>query len=335
MTTSRPLRAALLGCGGFAPRHARLLAALPEELELVALCDRNAWKARALSEQHTRGRAAVYTDHARLLDEAALDLLVVCLPPYGHTDEVERAAARGVNVLMEKPIALSSEHAWRMVAAAEAAGIKTQVGFLYRFGAAVERLKALLDAGAVGPAGLLSARYFCNALHAAWWRDRARSGGQLVEQVIHLLDLARYLLGEPRSVYSRQANLFHRDMPDYTVEDVSATVIEFVGGALAVVYATNGAIPERWIHDCRVVTQGLTAEFSDMNHATFVRTDAPGRPPERVGEERDLLLAQLGDMLHAIHTGGPTRTPLRDGAAALDLALAAVRSSAERAEVAL
>ena len=63
---------------------------------------------------------------------------MICLPPYGHSDEVEAAAARGVHLLMEKPIALTSEHAWRMVETSEKAGIKTQVGFMFRFGEAVE-----------------------------------------------------------------------------------------------------------------------------------------------------------------------------------------------------
>ena len=71
----------------------------------------------------------------------------------------------------------------------------------------------------------------------------SKSGGQLVEQIIHMVDLMRYLMGDAISVYSRQENLFHRDVADYTVEDVSATVFGFQSGAIGVIYATNGAIP--------------------------------------------------------------------------------------------
>jgi len=129
-----PLRTAILGCGGFAHRHARLLAELKDEIALVAFCDRNEPKARAFSEQYTAGRAPAFTHHHLLLDRADLQLLVICLPPYGHADEVERAAERGVHLLVEKPIALTAEHAWRMVEAAEKAQVKTQVGFMFRFG---------------------------------------------------------------------------------------------------------------------------------------------------------------------------------------------------------
>jgi predicted dehydrogenase len=66
---------------------------------------------------------------------------------------VERAAACGIHMLIEKPIALTSEHAWQMVQQVEAAGVKTQVGFMFRFGEAIERLKGLLESGEVGPVG--------------------------------------------------------------------------------------------------------------------------------------------------------------------------------------
>src|SRR5919106_4111518 len=198
------LHTAILGCGGFANRHAQNLIALSEEIELAAFCDHHDYNAREFSEKYTEGKASIFTDPQDMFEKAGLDLVVICLPPFAHTDEVELAAQHGVHILIEKPIALSSEHAWHMVQAAETTSIKTQVGFMFRFGTAIERLKGLMASGEIGAAGLMSARYFCNSLHAPWWRDRSKSGGQLVEQVIHMVDLMRYLVGEPISVYSRQ-----------------------------------------------------------------------------------------------------------------------------------
>jgi len=327
------LKTAIFGCGGFAHRHAGNLAAHPDKFELVAFCDRHVERAQAFSDRYTAGRAAIFTDHHELFDRVALDLCVICLPPYGHSDEVERAAARGIHLLIEKPIALTAEHAWRMVEAAERSGIKTQVGFMFRFGAAIEHLRGLLDAGRVGPVGLMAARYFCNALHAAWWRDRSKSGGQLVEQVIHMVDLMRYVMGEPASVYSLQNNLFHRHMPDYTVEDVSGTVIGFRNGGIGVIYATNGAIPGRWINDYRVVAAGVTAEFNDANHATFTYTDGPELRSETVASEEGYHLRELLDLYTAVVEDRSTRTPIREGALSLELALAARRSAETGAPV--
>ena len=327
------LRTAILGCGGFAHRHAANLVGQASKFEIVAFCDRHPERAQALSARYTDGRAAVFSDHHALLAAAALDLCVVCLPPYGHSDEVEAAAARGVHLLLEKPIALSSEQAWRMVAAAERAGIKTQVGFMTRFGAAIARFKQMLDAGETGPVGLMSARYFCNQLHAPWWRDRDKSGGQLVEQVIHLLDLMRYVMGEPATVYSLQNNMFHRHMPDYTIEDGSGTVIGFENGGIGVVYASNGAIPGRWINDYRIVAQNVTADFTDANHANFTYTAGPLLHTEIVSADVPYHLQELLDLHAAIVEDRPPATPIREGALSLDLALAARQSAETRSVV--
>src|SRR5215207_8032778 len=235
----KPLRTGILGCGGFANRHAQNLITLTEEIELAAFCDHHEKNAREFSEKYSKGKGISFTDHREMFEKAHLDLVVICLPPFAHSNEVELAAQHGVHILIEKPIALSSEHAWRMVEAAEKTRIKTQVGFMFRFGAGVERLQELLASGEVGPAGLMSARYFCNSLHAPWWRDRSKSGGQLVEQIIHMVDLMRYLMGDAISVYSRQENVFHQQVTDYTVEDISASVFGFQGGAIGVIYATN------------------------------------------------------------------------------------------------
>ncbi len=334
------LRAGILGCGGIAQRHAQAAGQLRDELELVAFCDSDEGRARAFSAQHNPA-AAVFTDYRAMFDRSRLDLALVCLPPFSHAGEVADAAERGIHLLVEKPIALSSEQGWRMVEAAEQAGIKTQVGFMYRFGAAMHVFKEGYDAGAYGKAGLFSARYFCNALHADWWRSREKSGGQLVEQAIHLFDAMRYLLGEPASVFSRQANFFHREVEGYTAEDVSVTVFAFPAGGLGVIYATNGAIPGKWIKEWRIVTQKLVAEFGDWNHATFTPTaaslcrPAEDLPPEAVASEQDVFVLQLADLVAAIRTDGETRTPLAEGAKSLDLVLAAARSAEMGTEVSL
>lgn len=324
---SQRLRTAILGCGSFAHRHVRSLQKLENDFELVAFCNRTIEKAESFSQQYTDGRAPAFATHHEMFEQVPLDAVIICLPPFAHSDEVEIAARLGTHVFIEKPIALTSEHGWRMVHAAEEAGIVTQVGFMFRFGEAIEHLKRMIVSGEAGTVGLMSARYFCNALHAPWWRKRELSGGQLVEQVIHMVDLMRFLMGDAVTVYSRQENLFHRDVEDYTVEDVSVTVFGFPHGGLGVIYATNGAIPGRWINDYRVVSRNLTVEFTDSNHATFHYTSEPGRPPESIASDRDIHLAEMQDFLNAIRSGGQTRTPLREGAKSLDLALAATESA--------
>jgi predicted dehydrogenase len=324
---SQSLRIGILGCGSFAHRHVQSLQQLKDEVEMVAFCNRTIDKAVEFSRQYTNGHAPAFADHHEMFEQIQMDAVIISLPPYAHSDEIEIAANLGIHIFIEKPIALTSEMGWQMVDAAEKAGIVTQVGFMFRFGEAVEHLKKRIDSGEAGFVGLMSARYFCNSLHAPWWRQRDLSGGQLVEQVIHMVDLMRFLMGEAQTVYSRQENLFHQDVDDYTVEDVSATVFGFPHGGIGVIYATNGAIPNRWINDYRVVSKNITADFTNANNATLHYTAQPDRQPEIIASERDVYLFEMQDFLTAIRTGQETRTPLREGAKSLDLALAATRSA--------
>lgn len=322
-----PLRTAILGCGGFATRHAENLLAMPDKFELVAFCDTNEERARIFAANYGKDRAAIFTDHHEMFKHTQLNLVLICLPPFGHSDEVDCAAKHGIHVFIEKPIALNTEQAWRMAESAENAGIKSQVGFMFRFGAAIEALKRMIDEGQTGPVGLMSARYFCNALHADWWRMRDKSGGQIVEQVIHMVDLMRYLMGRPATVFSMQNNIFHQDIQSYTIEDVSGTLIGFKNGGIGVIYATNGAIPGKWINDYRLVAQRLTAEFTDANHATFTDTSGAYLLMNTIASEQDYYKLEMLDLYEAIRTGGATRTPLREGALSLELALAATHSA--------
>jgi predicted dehydrogenase len=319
---SKPLRAAIIGCGRIARRHAAALSAL-EGVQLAACYDHKAENAAAFSQEF--GGIQPYTDCAAMFAAQGLDLVYICLPPFAHGPEVSLACQYGVHFLIEKPIALTMERAQQMVDAVQTSGVKSQVGFIFRHGDAVQWLRQQACA-ASGPA-FMSGRYACNALHRRWWRERRLSGGQLLEQVIHLLDVARYLLGEPVEVYATQDNLFHRQMADYTIEDASATVIRFATGSLAVIAATNGAVPGRWDSDWRVVQQDLTVDFSDSNHALIWHTDQSPVATEVIAAETDLFRAQALDLLAAIRDDRPTLAPIEEGARSLRLALSAVRSA--------
>jgi len=328
----KPLRTGILGCGRIAQRHAAILAGLPD-VDLVAFCDDNAANAQAFRVQY--GRGEVYGDAAGMFDRADLDLAYICLPPFAHSNEVDLACRHKVHFLIEKPIALTMALAETMAAQVQAAGVKSQVGFMYRHGEAALWLKRYVEDTHTTGQGFMMGRYACNALHRAWWRDRARSGGQLVEQVIHIVDLARFYLGEPAEVYSVQDNLYHRSLPDYTVEDVSVTIIRFQAGGIATISATNGAIPGRWDCDWRLVLPELTADFQDANHAVFHQTSRPWTAATTVAAEKDMFLAQTLDLLAAIRDNRPASVPIEEGVRSLGLALAATQSAVSHAPVAM
>jgi predicted dehydrogenase len=322
-----PLKIALIGCGGINGRHAAHLTRLPHAVELVAFVDPSLQQATAMAARYGCAQSAVFSHHQEMFAAVQPDAVVIGIPPFAHTDQVAQAAQRGIHIFIEKPIALHIEKAWQMVESVEKAGLVTQVGFMYRFGAVVQRVKALIASGRAGQPGLMSARYFCNSLHAEWWRGKDKSGGQVFEQAIHMIDLMRYLLGGAATAYSLQNNLFHQDIADYTVEDVSATVYGFKSGAIGALYASNGAIPQRWEYDFRLVARHLTVQADDANHALLTYTGSSELETETIASEQDVYAMEMDEFLAAVRTGAATTTPMREGALTLALAVAAMRSA--------
>jgi predicted dehydrogenase len=326
------LRVGLLGCGGIGARHAGAVAALSQKMQLVACTGRDEAKVRTFAENFG---AAPYTDFRRMLDTARLDLLIVALPPGAHAGEVEQAAQAGLHLLVEKPIALSMERAESMLRAAGEAGIVAACGFMYRFGDAVAHWDAAAVAGETGRTGMFVGQFHCNALHAHWWRERASSGGQMVEQLIHIVDLARHQLGQPQSVFARAGNFFHRDVDRYDSDDTSAIILGYDDGRIGVLNATNGAIPGKWDKLWQVIGERMTGRFTGWNTGVLTHTSGAAPRVEEIDTQTDVFVAQLADLATAISERRAPRVPLSDGVATLRIVLAAGRSAAERREIGL
>lgn len=324
-------RVGILGCGGIAHRHATILQDL-KEVELVAYCDVAPERAQEYNAQYSNGKAGVYSNTEKFLDEAKLDVVVICLPPFAQRNDsgpnaVEIAASRGVHILIEKPIALDLETAQRQVDAIEKHGVKSQVGFMFRFGEAVEKVKKSIESGEAGVPGWGIGTYQCNSLHGPWWREKDKSGGQIVEQIIHTYDIMRYLMGEVEQVFCYAGNEFHKDVERYTSEDASACSIRFKSGAVASLAGTNGAIPGKWLSAYSVACQNLTANFIDANNATLYYHDGQNVKKKNVESQRDFSREQTLDLLRAITENSSTRTPIGEGYKTLELVLAARESS--------
>jgi predicted dehydrogenase len=269
-----------------------------------------------------------------MLQEQRLDLLVVALPPHAHNGQVEKAAAAGVHLLVEKPIALTMDRALSMLSAVKRAGVVAACGFMYRFGDAVLRWDAEASAATTGRTGMFVGQFHCNALHADWWREQAKSGGQTIEQLIHIVDLARYQLGEPQSVYARGSNFFHRGVERYDSDDVSAMILGYDDGRVGVLNATNGAIPGKWDKSWQVIAERMTGHFTGWNAGTLTRTQGEVSV-ERIDTQTDVFVAQLTDVVGAISSHRPPRVTLDDGAQTLRIVLAARESILQRREIRL
>jgi predicted dehydrogenase len=322
----RAVRVGILGAGYIAGVHARSLRKIGHA-RIEAICALPRAHADALAEGIGGGSPRTFSSYERMLDEVPLDALFICLPPYAHSGQLEQAARRGIPVFVEKPIALSVERARSMAVAARKAGIVTQVGYHMRFGAAVRKLKALIDDGTAGRPTLFDGRYECNALHGPWWRDRRKSGGQVFEQAIHLYDLAMHLLGTPSSVSAFTANLCHRTVPGYSVEDTSAASIRFSSGALATICASNCAVPGQWNAPCTVICERLSAYLTSHNEATFVFT--AGRSPRivKVSSDLDPYVEEDAAFIAAVQGRRPQTATIDEGLAGIRLVSGVNRSA--------
>ena len=304
------LRCAVIGTGSMGQTHA-LNAEASGKARIVALCSRRIESAEALASRLGR-KVALYTDHRKMLGQIQPDALFVCLPPGGHQGEVEEAAGREIHLFLEKPLALKENEAENMVRAAEAAGVITQVDFQHRFHPLVVRIKELLRSGEAGTASLLQGFYLCNSLHSSWWRREEISGGQLLEQVIHLFDLVLHLLGPAAGVVGFRDNICHREVPGYTIEDTSTACLVMKSGALVSLAASNCAVPGRWEAGFRLVCSRLMAEYSSLKTGTLRRTAGEERGVEEFPPETDLRRMALMDFLDSVREGKAAKVPIRE-----------------------
>lgn len=329
-----PIRIAILGCGGIARAHAR--AATAEGAVITAAASRDAKSATAFLAEHGAPGARAWTDPRAMVAAADADVLAVCLPPGAHDGVEEEAAARGMHLFLEKPIALDPARGASIAAAVSRAGVACQIGFQYRTTAPIAELRARIADGRAGEPSLFTGRYWCNALHPAWWRDPAVGGGQMVEQAIHLYDLALHLLGPAVSVSALCGNLGHRDRTDYRVDDTSGALVGFRDGAMAVIAASNCAVPGAWQPSFSVVCRNLSAEFTAPESGRIVTTG--GRPAEQLapGESCPVEHPAMGenptrllwrDLIRAVRQGGTTIAPISCGLDSLRLVAAAAASA--------
>src|SRR3954467_3058277 len=185
-------RVGLIGAGGVAQRHARVLSGLPDA-QVVAVTDVVPAAAGKLAAEYG-GRAV--PDVEALLGEGP-DAVYICVPPFAHGTAERAVIAAGLPLFVEKPIAVNMEIAREICTLIAERDLLTAVGHHWRYLAVVEQARALL---ADRPVRLVSGAWLDKVPPVSWWPHRDRSGGPIVEQAAHVLDLARHLPGEVAEV---------------------------------------------------------------------------------------------------------------------------------------
>jgi len=225
----------------------------PAKPVLVAICGRNEELVREAAKRY--GYKRYYTEWEKLVKDPEVELFDNGGPNYMHAEPCIAAAEAGKHILCEKPLATNAKEAKRMLDAVRRAGVKHMVGYNYRFVPAVLLAKKLIDEGRVGRIYHFRARYLQEWIMdpnfpLIWKLRKDQAGsGPIGDLGSHIIDLARFLVGEIKSV-SAMMTTFIKERPlpedptkkgEVTVEDAFVACIEFENGAIGTLEATRFA----------------------------------------------------------------------------------------------
>jgi predicted dehydrogenase len=274
-TTKRPqLRIGMVGAGVIAGVHSLALrmvplhyAALPVEPRLVAICDVVRPMAENVAAQY--GYERVMDDWRAVVESPDVDVVCVCIPPVINEEVVTAAAAAGKHIFCEKPLAMNAESAGRMLEACRSADVLHGIGFPYRWTPAMRTIRQLVQDGALGEIRQFRGTWYLDYasdpnLPLLWrFRKDVAGGGVLVDTGYHLIDDARFLVGEIDSVRGHTARFVDErplpttdgpatyDAPDtdgdvemgqVDVDDAASAIMTFRDGGYGILEATRTTI---------------------------------------------------------------------------------------------
>lgn len=312
------MRVAVIGMGGPGKGHAKHVSA-SAKAELVAIADIDRTKAEDAAREYG---ANAYVDVRDMLERESLDAVFLCTPPWTRAELVPEIAQRGLALFCEKPPAHSIEDARRCATAIEQAGIINSVGFMYRWSQVAQRMRELLEGKTVNCCMIrgIWTVLFWDGL-PKWYLIKQRSGGAIVDQGVHLLDVLRYVLQDDiTDAHAFAENLIVPKSESMTVEDTVTINLRFARGTLATyahVWAHRGWI---WQIDCIGEDFCLNLDLSEAQRVSGYSGDTK---VDYRGED-DCYLTEVEGFLDAVEAKdqGMIRSSYADATKTLAAALA-------------
>ena len=219
------VRVGFIGTGLIATQHMENLASM-DGVEIAALCDISASN---LDDARQRFGGRAFSDHRQMLETESLDAVYVCIPPYAHSGQELDVLESRAALFVEKPVTLDLDMGRRIAETIEQCGAVACCGYHWRYAESTERARELIVQEEVVQ---VLGRWLGGIWMAPWWKDKLKSGGQIVEQVTHLFDLARYLAGEIELVSAFASRGHVNDIEGYSLDDASVVNVRFGTGAV-------------------------------------------------------------------------------------------------------
>src|SRR5579862_3752151 len=321
------MQAAIVGCGLIGQKRARSLAGC----SLAICCDTVLEKAEALAR--TNPGAAASSDWHATVKSPGVDLVLVATTHDMLAPVACEAAAAGKHVLIEKPGARRAGELEPVVEAARQTGALVRVGFNHRYHRAFRKAREIFESGVMGEMMYVRARYGHGGRpgYDKEWRavPERSGGGELVDQGMHLIDLARWFLGDFREVKGMIGTWFW-DMP---VEDNAFLLLRTAGGQVASLHATwtewkNLFSFEISGHNAKLEITGLGGSYGTERLAFYRMLPEMGPPDTTIWEypmADHSWQDELADFLEDIRLSRRPSPGLDDAEAALEIVEAVYR----------
>jgi predicted dehydrogenase len=315
------LRIGVIGTGFAGSTHARAVAALPGA-ELRAIAAATIAEAEPLAADLG---VRVAPDVPSLCASDDVDLVVVASPTFLHAEHVIAAARAGKQVFCEKPIARTLDDARAMVQACDDAGVRLAIGHVVRFFPEYRRAKELLDAGTLGRPAVATLTRGTLSVGAtrAWYLDAAKSGGVVLDLMLHDLDVLRWWFGEPAHVYGKRvadrggleyalASVRYDDRP---IVQLEASWAEHAGFRTTFeLRGDRGML----VHDSRAQAPFVVQQPSGAAAGAVIPAPTLRETPYR---------RQLRDLIERLARGDAPLVDGREGLRSLGLGLAVIESA--------
>jgi predicted dehydrogenase len=345
-----PTRIGFVGAGGRTVREMLDLLQI-EGAEIAAICDvdlprceqavqraqeRTIADADPAAAERARALApAYYAGVKQMLEGTDLDAVYVSLPPFAHGAVEHAIIDAGKAIFVEKPVALTPVEGREILDHIRQKGVLSCVGYQLRYSSAVQ---AALDVLRGVPIGLVMAVRLGGLPGTAWWRVQSRSGGMLIEQHTHGVDLMRYLAGDVTAAYAFANTALLNDVPNLDIADVNAASVRFANGAVGSIVNScalqpGQGSPPNLAGAIHIVAREMTLMVSPAS-LTVMR---PGNAREETKAEGDPNLRMNQIFVDAVRRGDGSAilSDYADGLKTFEVTYACQLSAQEGREVQL
>ena len=342
------LKYAIIGCGRISPNH--IAAALENNLDIVALCDVDESKMNdTIRAFNLPENTKKYLDYKELLQMEKPELIAICTESGTHGQIALDCIDSGVNLIIEKPIALSLEEADQIIKKSKDKNIKVCACHQNRFNKSVQKIREAVETNRFGKLMHATAHIRWNRgveyyKQAPWRGTWEQDGGALMNQCIHNIDLLRWMMGnEITEVVGMTDNIVHGFIEG---EDLGMGLVKFANGSYGIIEGTTNIYPQNLEETLYIFGEKGTVKaggksvniieewrFADkLDNPEEVKEKYHENPPNVYGFGHKPLYA---DMIEAINNDREPYVTATDGRNALELVLAIYKSAAEGKSVKL